>query len=269
MNYLNKYLFPVLLMLFPLFAGCAQQKADTPTAQEEASVVDQLDPDKKHVLAILGDGWHRVAPLDRLLVSPLRDEGWQAIVIMDYNVPWDDFDQFDLIIMSREGHEFVRYYRERDIKPQPDERAYWLTAEQEQKFVDYVNGGGRLFLYHDGFGNYKCGNGVSQVARSCFIRHPPITGITVSATGKMPEMLDGVDVPFEVEDEEYVVDMDESTTSVFLESHSPENGRAPQGWAHEFGEGRVGVLVPGHKYATITHPSIGQIVGNILDWLRE
>jgi len=35
--------------------------------------------------------------------------------------------------------------------------------------------------------------------------------------------------PFTVADEEYEVEMDESQTAVFMESHSPEHGRVAQG----------------------------------------
>jgi uncharacterized protein len=265
MRKLAVLLIPVVSFL--LFSSCAEDQPQA-TVQVLSSVgeVSQMDSGKKRVLAILGDGWHRVAPLDQALVSGLRKEGWEAIVIMDYNVPWDDFADYDLIIMSREGHEFIQYYRTRDTEPQPEKRPYWLTPDQEMKFVEYVNAGGRLFLYHDGFGNYECGNGVSQVARSCFVRHPPIVDINVTTTGNMPELTEGI-TPFVVADEEYVVDMDENQTSVFLESHSPENGRAPQGWAHTFGDGKVAVLIPGHKMDTITHPMIGNLIENILDWL--
>lgn len=248
-----------LLILALLCLGSAV----TP-AQAQSGTAD----DTKRVLAILGDGWHRVAPLDRHLVGKLRQEGWEAVVIMDYDVPWGTFDEYDLIILSREGHEFVEYYRQRDVNPD-HERGYWLTKEQSLEFEEYVREGGSMFLYHDGFGNYPCDFGPALIARACFIRHPPITEITVTATGKMPEMVEGVEFPFVVSDEEYEVTMDESETNVFLESHSEENGRAPQGWAHEYGEGRVAVLVPGHRQATIEHPMINIIDQNILDWLTE
>ncbi len=223
--------------------------------------------EQKRVLAILGDGWHRVAPLDRHLVGKLRDAGWEAVVIMDYDVPWETFGGYDLIILSREGHEFVEYYRHRDTHPDR-ERGYWLTREESLKFVEYVEAGGRMLLYHDGFGNYPCDYGPAIVARSCFIRHPKIVEITVTPTGAMPELTEGV-TPFVVADEEYEVDMDEAETSVFLESHSPEHGRSPQGWAHTFGEGKVVVLIPGHRMATIEHPLINRIVQNAFDWLTE
>ncbi|MEK7406448.1 MAG: ThuA domain-containing protein [Acidobacteriota bacterium] len=224
---------------------------------------------KKRVLAILGDAYHAVAPLDAALVARLRKAGWEAVTIMDYAVPWEDFGQFDLIILSREGREYVRFYRERDTNPAANRRdVSWLTPAQELKFEDYVNAGGRLFLYHDGFGNYPKGGGVSRVARAWFIRHPAIVNIQVTPTGKMPELTDGV-TPFTVADEEYQVEMDESQTSVFMESRSPEHGRAAQGWAHSYGKGKVAVFIPGHSPATITHPMVQRCVQNIIGWLTK
>lgn len=224
------------------------------------------DSRKKRVLAILGDAYHCVAPLDAALVARLRKSGWEAVTIMDYNVPWDDFAKFDLIILSREGREYPRFYRERDANPPNPGEARWLTPAQEQKFEDYVKAGGKLFLYHDGFGAYPKGNGVSRVARAYFIRHPAVVSINVTLTGKMPELAEGI-TPFTCADEEYQVEMDESLTSVFMESHSPEHGRAPQGWAHTYGKGKVAVLIPGHNVATINHPMIQRCIQNITGWL--
>lgn len=266
MRMLNKTI--ILIGFLVSCTACTQQASESPAlASLTESEETRQESDKKRVLAILGDGWHRVAPLDRHLVGKLRDNDWEAVVIMDYNVPWDEFDNYDLIILSREGHEFVEYYRQRDVNPD-HERGYWLTKEQSLKFVDYVNAGGRMLLYHDGFGNYPCDYGPALVARSCFIRHPAIVEINVSPTGLMPELTEEVP-PFVVSDEEYEVDMDESQTSVFLESHSEEHGRAPQGWAHRFGEGKVVVLVPGHRMDTIAHPMINRLVQNAFDWLNE
>jgi hypothetical protein len=220
---------------------------------------------RKRVLAILGDAYHCVAPLDSALVTRLRKAGWEATVVIDYNVPFDDFPKYDLIIQSREGREYVKFLRDRDANPPNKGEARWITPAQEQKYEDYVNGGGRIFYYHDGF-SYPKGNGISRVARSYFVRHPAIVNINVTATGKMPELTEGI-TPFTVADEEYEVEMDESQTSVFLESRSPEHGRAPQGWAHAYGKGKVAVLIPGHSVATINHPMVQRCVQNITDWL--
>lgn len=223
---------------------------------------------KKRVLAILGDAYHCVAPLDSALVGRLRKSGWEAVTIMDYAVPWDDFGKYDLVILSREGREYVTYYKERDVTPSNKGQARWLTPAQEQKFEDYVNAGGRLFLYHDGFGAYPKGNGVARVARAYFIRHPAIVSINVTPTGKMPELIEGI-TPFSVADEEYEVEMDESQTSVFMESRSTEHGRAPQGWAHPYGKGKVAVFIPGHSPATISHPMVQRSIQNCIGWLVQ
>ena len=223
---------------------------------------------KKRVLAILGDAYHCVAPLDATLVAPLRNNGWEAVVIMDYAVPFDDFRSYDLIIMSREGHEYVKFFRDRDTNPGAagDQRPLWITPAQELKFEEYVNAGGKLFLYHDGFGFYPKGGGVSRVAKSFFIRHPASVNIEVSPTDKMPELTRGV-TPFNVVDEEYEVEMDESQTSVFMESRSPEHGRRAQAWAHSYGQGKVVVFIPGHSAPVSSHPMVRVAVHNILDWL--
>jgi hypothetical protein len=235
-------------------------------AASGGSATQQQSAGKKRVLAILGDAYHCVAPLDSTLVGRLRKAGWEAVTIMDYGVPWDDFRKFDLIILSREGREYITYYRERDVNPSNKGQAPWLTPAQEDKFVEYVNAGGRVFLYHDGFGNYPKGGGVSRIARAYFIRHPAIVSINVTPTEKMPELTQGI-TPFTVADEEYEVEMDEAQTSVFMESRSPEHGRAAQGWAHTYGKGKVAVFIPGHSPATITHPMVQRCIQNSIDWL--
>ena len=234
-----------------------------------AAAVWQAGGRKRRVLAILGDAYHAVAPLDAALVGRLRKAGWEAVTIMDYAVPWDEFGKFDLIILSREGHEYVTYFKERDSNPAVNTRdARWLTPAQEEKFEEYVKAGGRLFLYHDGFGFYPKGGAVSRLARAYFIRHPAIVNIQVTPTGKMPELTAGV-TPFTVADEEYEVEMDEGQTAVFLESRSPEHGRAAQGWAHAYGKGKVAVLIPGHSPATIANPMVQRCAENITGWLTS
>jgi len=221
---------------------------------------------KKRVLAILGDAYHCVAPLDSALLGRLRKTGWEATVIMDYNVPWDDFARYDLIIQSREGREYLKFLRERDGNPPNKGEARWITPAQEDKYEEYAKAGGRLFFYHDGIGAYPKGNGISRVARAYFIRHPAIVPINVTPTGKMPELTQGI-TPFTVSDEEYQLEMDESQTSVFMESQSPQNGRAVQGWAHTFGKGKVAVFIPGHSAPTISHPMVQRTIQNCIDWL--
>ncbi len=267
----HEKLIPILtcLVLSTLMFSCAEDRAAISNPEAEPVALPTPDsPDQKRVLAILGDPWHAVAPIHRAILGGLIEEGWQAVTILNYDVPWDRLDQFDLVLMSRNGVHHVDMYLDNGVFPEDEELTYWLTAEQEEKLVDYVNGGAPLLLFHDEFGHYKCGNGVSRLAKSCFITHPPRVEITVTPTGLMPELSEGI-TPFNIVDEEYEVIMDESETSVYLESHSPEHGRFAQAWAHPFGEGKVGVLIPGHDEAAITHPMVDRAINNMLDWLLD
>lgn len=106
------------------------------------------------------------------------------------------------------------------------------------------------------------------MAKAFFKTHPPIVDIEIAPTGKMPKLTDGV-TPFTVADEEYQLEMDETQTSVYLESHSPQHGRAPQGWAHPYGEGKVAAFIPGHSREVLAHPMVKRCLENVIDWLGE
>lgn len=227
---------------------------------------DQQRNEKKRALAILGDAYHCVAPLYGALVSNLKRCDYTPVTVMDYSVPFDDFGSYDLIVLSRYAYDDITFYREKDVSPGRKGRSLWLTAEQEQKFEDYVKAGGRLFLHHDGIGFYPKDRAISRLAKAFFITHPPIVDIKVSPTGKMPELTEGV-TPFDVADEEYKVEMDESQTHVFMESHSPQHGRSPQGWAHAYDKGKVAVFIPGHSHEVLKHPMVRRSIQNVIDWL--
>ena len=231
-----------------------------------ASNTQQKNASKKRALAILGDAYHCVGPLYTTIVETLRKGGYEAVAIMDYSVPFDDFGSYDLIVQSRYAYDDVTFYKERDVNPSTKRATPWLTARQEQKFEDYVKAGGRLLLHHDGIGFYAKDGAITRLAKAHFIKHPPIISIKVSPTGKMPELTRGI-TPFTVADEEFQVEMDETQTSVYLESHSPEHGRSPQGWAHTYGEGKVAVFVPGHERAVLSHKMVQRGIQNVLDWL--
>jgi type 1 glutamine amidotransferase len=131
-----------------------------------------------------------------------------------------------------------------------------------------VNTGGSLLIHHDGFGFYPEDGPISRLAKAHFINHPPIGEIKVQPVGDFSELNSNID-PFIIEDEEYVVEMDESQTNVFLESHSEKNGRFAQGWAHEYGKGRVVVLIPGHDKRVLNHPMFRKCLGNVVNWLEK
>ena len=217
--------------------------------------------DNKKALAILGDFWHGVAPLYRGIVWQLDKKGYTTDIIPDYNVPFDRFSEYDLIILSRY---YVHDYQQLEAR-ETDPRKYgWITPEQEEAFEKYVMEGGNVFFHHDGIGFYPKGGAISRLAKAYFITHPPVVEIVVTPVGDYAGLNEDVQ-PFILHDEEYQLEIDPSETNVFMESYSEEHGHAYQGWAHDYGEGKVVVLIPGHDRYALMSPMVQQSISNILD----
>ena len=234
------------------------------SASLTANARSQEAPDKK-ALAILGDFWHGVAPLNRAIVPHLDKKGYTTDIIPDYAVPFDRFSEYDLIILSRY---YVRDCKQLETR-EGDPRKYgWLTPEQEEAFEKYVLEGGNIFFHHDGIGFYPKDGAISRLAKAYFVTHPPVVNITVVPVGDYAGLNEGVQ-PFIIHDEEYELEIDPSETNVFMESYSEEHGHAYQGWAHDYGEGKVVVFVPGHDRYALWSPMVQKSIANILDSFDE
>jgi hypothetical protein len=222
----------------------------------------------KKALAILGDAHHPVFPLYLSIVKEIQKKGYETEVIMDYDVPFEDFSEYNLIVISRYAYNDLVLSRDYNFDFSVAKENLWLSADQELAFEDFVSKGGSLLIHHDGFGFYPKDGAITRLARAYFINHPPIGEITIKPVGDYEELSSNIE-PFTVKDEEYVVEMDESQTNVFLESHSEKNGRHAQGWAHEYGNGKVVVLIPGHDRSILNHPMFKKCLTNVVNWLDK
>lgn len=223
---------------------------------------------KKKALAILGDAHHSVWPQYDAIVRELQKKGYQTDVILDYDVPFGEFSKYGIIVLSRYAYNDVVLCKEYNFNFAKGKDNLWLTAKQEQAFEDFVRAGGSLFLHHDGIGFYRENGAISRLAKAHFVTHPPIGNITVKPCGSLGDLTKDIE-PFDVVDEEFVVEMDESQTTVFMESHSQENGRFAQGWAHKYGKGKVAVFIPGHDKKVLFHPMVRRCIRNVIAWLDK
>ena len=223
---------------------------------------------EKQALLIIGDAHHAAFPIYRTIGKTLERTGYATDIVIDYEVPFRDFSKYDIIVLSRYAYNDLVLSREHQFDFAKGSDNLWLTGKQEQAFEDFVNDGGSLFLHHDGIGFYPRNGAIHRLAKAYFLKHPPIGTITVSPTGTLPGITRGI-ISFQIEDEEFLVEMDESQTHVFIESHSAENGRIAQGWAHKYGKGKVVVFIPGHGKKVLFHPMVEQCVENIIQWLDD
>ena len=216
----------------------------------------------------LGDAWHAVAPLYKSIVKKMETAGYEMDTTMDNSVPFESLADYDTIVISRYGYDNITQLKQGLFQKAAGKQLRWVTPEEEDAIENWVKDGGHLFMHHDGHCYYSAKGGIELLAKTSHAGHPPKIPVTMKATGLLPELTRGV-TPFTVSDEEFRMDLDESKTTVFLESYSEANGRTPQGWAHDYGKGKVVVLVPGHDRYSLEHPMVDQCIANIVDWLSK
>ncbi len=187
---------------------------------------------------------------------------------MDNSAPFEKLAEYDTIVISRYGYDNINQLKQGVFQKAEGKKLRWISPEQEDAIERFVKNGGRLFLHHDGHCYYSQNGGIERLAKTGHEGHPLKIPVTMKPTGLLPVLTEGV-TDFEVSDEEFRMDLDESTTTVFLESYSETNGRTPQGWAHDYGKGKVVVFVPGHDRHSLESPMVDKCISNIVTWLSK
>jgi type 1 glutamine amidotransferase len=99
-----------------------------------------------------------------------------------------------------------------------------------------------------------------------FVSHPDQCPVTLEPRPGH-SLTAGIE-PFTVVDEHYFVALDDAGADVFLHARS-KHGVQPAGWRRREGEGRVGVLTPGHNAEVWLHPHFQKLLLNVLRWAAK
>lgn len=190
----------------------------------------------KKILALVGDYYHSHDNLLNALKS-ISKQVFPDCNIIDSNV--ENFKSFlqqvpDAIVIAKENR----------INPQNRIVKYWMTEEIERKIKEYVESGGRLFVWHSGLSSYPENGLFCSLIKGYFKFHPDKQKpVRYHSAGK--PVFGGKEVDFSIVDEHYFVYCDEENTNIYLYSES-EDGKSIAGWWHSFGKGKVITLTPAH-----------------------
>ncbi len=136
---------------------------------------------------------------------------------------------------------------------------------KKKKIEEYARFGGKLFLHHDGHCYYNENGAITKPAKATHKGHPDRVEIEIYPTGDLAELTAGIE-PFRIEDEEFLMEIQDSKT-IYLKSHSKENGTSNQGWAHDYGKGKVVVFVLGHYIGGLEHKMVRKLISNAINYL--
>jgi type 1 glutamine amidotransferase len=142
----------------------------------------------------------------------------------------------------------------------------WMEAEVEKAFVDFVERGGGLMVVHSGLAGYSQTSALRHLMGGVFVQHPAQCPVNIEPLEGHPLAM-GAET-YTVQDEHYFMEIDDPQADFFLTTRS-ENGSQPGGWTRLQGNGRVGVLTPGHNIEVWQHPSFQTLLMNTLRWCTQ
>jgi type 1 glutamine amidotransferase len=162
-----------------------------------------------------------------------------------------------LLVIARDGLQ----------RPQggPQAAYVWMTPEQEQAVVAFVERGGAFLNLHNALGLYPEGGPYLRLAGGRYTGHGPLERFRVEVVDREHPITRGVE-DFAVADEQHTPVPDLGKVRVLLRSHSDDGKTAAAGWVYEPGRGRLCHLAPGHTREALLHPVYQRLMRNAVNW---
>jgi type 1 glutamine amidotransferase len=208
----------------------------------------------RRLLVCCDDFYHKGADVRRGLAPLIESEG----LVVD----WVDgcglsscapLASYELILLAKTN-----------VLSSQQPETLWIP-EEDERFVEYVNQGGRLLAVHAGLTYREHVPALRRLAGGHFMHHPPVCEVTVQGIAGHPLGL-LADEAFTVTDEHYFMRIDASDAVPFLSSRS-QHGEQVAGWTREEGRGRVCALTPGHFPEVWLHPTYQRLLMGAMEWL--
>ncbi len=246
---------------------------DTPTAEDIASVYGELtvpnapfhgrvptatDP-HPHALVLIGDQPHEPGHIEEGLRPVFEATGVVPHFTVDVNaLSAKNLAAVRLLVILRDGLQ----------RPDRDGRTnyVWMTVEQQEAVVAFVEQGGGFLNLHNAMGLYPPGGRYLELIGGRYIGHGPLERFRVEVVDPDHPVTRGVGAFF-VADEQHTPPYDEGRVRLLLRNRS-DDGKvvAAAGWVREPGRGRLCHLANGHTREALLHPMYQRLLRNAIRW---
>jgi Trehalose utilization protein len=203
------------------------------------------------LLVISGDYYHP----SEVIVSGLNLlKNVDSALDFTFTKEWDDFSKYDVVVLCKS-----------DRVSESDEKTY-MEGSFTKELLAYTKSGGGLLALHAGTVAPMTVEALKPLVGCSFDHHPEQCVVHYAPVGDS-SLVRHVKA-FDEKDEHYFVNMAISDADVFL-SASSEAGIQPAGFSHQFGLGRVVVLVPGHNAAVFQNPNQQALLLNAIHYCAK
>jgi type 1 glutamine amidotransferase len=148
-----------------------------------------------------------------------------------------------------------------------------MQARQGEAVRDFVQNGGSALILHNTTHVSLTNRNFRDVLGAAYTGHPPIRPYRAKLINRDHPITEGVN-DFTVTDEQHYMDFDKDRGNIFMETENldgldyrGQGATAVGGFAHEYGQGRVCYLAPGHLLTVLWNPELVKLHKNALDWL--
>jgi type 1 glutamine amidotransferase len=246
---------------------------DTPIAEDVASVYRELTvpiapfhghpptatDHRPRALILIGDQPHEPGHVEEGLRPAFEATGVVPHFAVDVNaLSAENLARVQLLVILRDGLQ----------RPDKDSHSnfIWMTAEQENAVVAFVERGGGFLNLHNAMGLYPPGGRYLDLIGGRYIGHGPLERFRVEVVDPDHPVTRGVGAFF-VADEQHTPPYDEGRVQLLLRNRS-DDGKvvAAAGWVREPGRGRLCHLANGHTREALLHPMYQRLLRNAVRW---
>jgi type 1 glutamine amidotransferase len=244
---------------------------DTATAEDLAHVWRELTvplapfngrPPRKearpHALAIIGDEPHEPGHIEEGLKPAFAAAGVVPHFTVDVRaLSAENLERVQLLVVLRDGLQ----------RPRTGEKSnyVWMTPEQQEAVVRFVEGGGGFLNLHNALGLYPADGPYLKLAAGRYTGHGPLERFRVEVADPDHPVTRGVG-SFSVADEQHAPEYDRDRVHLILRARSDEGQETAAGWTREPGRGRFCHLAPGHTREALLQPHYQRLLCNAVLW---
>lgn len=219
---------------------------------------DPKPADGPHALVLYADLPHEPGYITECLPRIFEATGVTAHFTVDVRaLSAENLKKVDLLVMLRDGLQRP--------KTGPDSDYVWMTQQQQDAIVRFVNDGGAFLNLHNSMGLYPPSGGYLELVGGRYIGHGPLERFRVEVVDPDHPITRGVS-GFSVADEQHTPPYDKDKVHLLLQNRSDDGTVAAAGWAYEPGKGRLCHLANGHTREALLHPMYQRLLKNAVVW---
>ena len=211
---------------------------------------------RPHALVLIGDRVHEPEHIEPALRQVFNAADVIPHFLFDVRgLTLENLSQVKLLVILRDGF----------IWPE-GKGIMWMTPDQQDAVVRFVEGGGAFLNLHNSMGLYPDNGPYLKLIGGRYIGHGPLERFRTEVVDAKHPITRGV-TDFFTADEQHTPPYETNRVHLLLRNRS-DDGKvaAAAGWAYEPGRGRLCHLANGHTRDSLNHPMFQQLMRNAVNW---